>query len=62
MVDKTLKENKYLSGIYIEIPWNAVSPEEQKFDLGRVDKIVELAQKKIENFIYHSNRSAPWTA
>jgi hypothetical protein len=45
LVDKTLKENKYLSGIYIEIPWNAVEPEEQKFDLGRVGKIVELARK-----------------
>ena len=45
LVDKTLKENKYLSGIYIEIPWNAVEPEEQKFDLGRVDKIVDLARK-----------------
>jgi hypothetical protein len=45
LVDKTLKENKYLSGIYIEIPWNAVEPEEQKFDLGRIDKIVELARK-----------------
>ena len=43
MVDKTLKENKYLSGIYIEIPWNAIEPENGKLDLSRVDKIVELA-------------------
>src|SRR6266436_6784117 len=45
MVDKTLKENKYISGIYIEIPWNLIEPEDGKLDLSRVDKIVELARE-----------------
>lgn len=45
MIDKTLRENTYLSGIYIEIPWKAIEPEEGKFDFGRVDKIVELVRK-----------------
>src|SRR5215469_4918944 len=45
MVDRTLRENKYLSGICIEIPWKAIEPEDGKLDLGRVDKIVELARK-----------------
>ena len=49
MVDKTLKENKYLSGIYIEIPWNAIEPEDGKLDLSRVDKIVELGSKKYKS-------------
>jgi hypothetical protein len=45
MVDKTLRENKYLSGIYIEIPWKAIEPEEGRFDFGRLDKIVDLVRK-----------------
>src|SRR5262252_8157156 len=50
MVDKTLRENIYLSGIYIEIPWKAIEPEEGKFDFRRLDKIVELVRKNKKSY------------
>lgn len=45
MVDRTLKGNKYLSGIYLEIPWKLIELEDGKLDFSRVDRIVELVRK-----------------
>ena len=62
-IDKTLSNNKYLSGIFIGATWKDIEPESGKYSWGLLDKEIQLAHKYKKYYklvIYPGANSPEW--
>lgn len=44
-IDTTLRDNPYLSGVYVLQHWNLVEPEEGKYQFDRLDKVIGVIRQ-----------------
>jgi len=45
ILDKTLTNNQYLSGVYIIHHWNLIEPEDGVYQFDRLDQVIEIIRK-----------------